>query len=155
MTTTTKIASITFDAHVVREYSATPNVQQLGEHRCTMDLYFGTDDHGCIEWDIQSLEETAEIGLTFEIGPKGERNLIDYDGIFELPPEAVDLLRQNGVAVCNSYDRRVRLQFGNSPPVDLNEIRTELTRLQEWVEWAQVGDSYQPTPDTPAITRVA
>ena len=45
--------------------------------KSVMDLYLNTDDTGFIEWDIPKLGMTEEIGLVFEIDPKGKRTLVD------------------------------------------------------------------------------
>ena len=67
--------------------------------KSVMDLYLNTDDTGFIEWDIPKLGMTEEIGLVFEIDPKGKRTLVDYDGVFSLPDQAMDLLERNGIDV--------------------------------------------------------
>ena len=72
---------------MVRERSH--SVQNIGSHASTMTLY---TDH--IEWDIPTLDETVEIGLEFE-----GKTLVDYDGVFSLPKEAVKLIRQCGYRV--------------------------------------------------------
>lgn len=89
----------TFTAEIVREHSSSPVVQDLGEYESTMSLYFRPDGGGFIEWDIPALEDGAEIGLWFEYSDNGTRTLVDYDGIFSLPREAVALLRAAGVIV--------------------------------------------------------
>lgn len=64
-----------------------------------MELHFENDNTGFIEWDIPSLERTEYIGLWFEIDQDGKRTLSDYDGVFALPSEAIELIRKNGVEV--------------------------------------------------------
>lgn len=63
----------------------------------TMDLYFRTDNTGFIEWDIPDLDMTEHIGLVFEIDVAGKRTLTDYDGVFAIPDQAMDLLERHGV----------------------------------------------------------
>jgi len=65
--------------------------------KSVMELYFYKDNTGFIEWDIPKLEMFEHIGLTFEIDPKGKRILTDYDGVFTLPDQAMDLLEAHGV----------------------------------------------------------
>ena len=65
--------------------------------KSTMDLYFYPDNSGFIEWDIPKLGMTENIGLVFEITQDGKRVLTDYDGVFSLPDQAMDLLEQHGV----------------------------------------------------------
>ena len=62
-----------------------------------MELYFYKDNSGFIEWDIPKLDMTEHIGLVFEITPEGKRVLTDYDGVFSLPDQAMDLLEKHGV----------------------------------------------------------
>ncbi len=62
-----------------------------------MDLYLHTDNTGFIEWTNDEFDLCEGIGLTFEIGVKGGRTLVDYDGVFSLPDQAMDLLEKNGV----------------------------------------------------------
>lgn len=66
--------------------------------KSTMDLYLHTKSlTGYIEWDIPDLEMTEGIGLVFEIDTKGKRTLVDYDGVFTIPDQAMDLLEKNGI----------------------------------------------------------
>lgn len=60
-----------------------------------MRLY-GTPDkyRYAIEWDIPSLDDVEEIGIWTE-----NNVLTDYDGVFSLPKEAIQLLRDNGITV--------------------------------------------------------
>jgi hypothetical protein len=67
------------------------------KEKCTMELYFYKDNTGFIEWDIPNLGMTECIGLTFDIDVKGKRTLVDYDGIFAIPDQAMDLLEKHGV----------------------------------------------------------
>ena len=80
-------------AELVRETTA--SVNPLGNYEFTMELF--TDDENTptlIEWDIPELEETEHIGLEFD----GKR-LEDYDGVFDLPYEAIKLIRKSGYVV--------------------------------------------------------
>jgi hypothetical protein len=103
----TKIASKTFTAQIVREYSAVRTVDSLGSRKSTMDLYFRKDATGFIEWDIPAIDECNEIGLWFEIDAAGVRTLSDYDGLMSLPVEAVDMLKEHGVIVPDEFDDRL------------------------------------------------
>ncbi|MEX0597121.1 MAG: hypothetical protein WD512_11530 [Candidatus Paceibacterota bacterium] len=76
------------------------NVTPLGEHEFTMELF--KDDQGVptmIEWDVPSLEETEHIGLWFD-----GKTLTDYDGVFELPIEAIKLIRKYGYSVPRDFE---------------------------------------------------
>lgn len=79
----------TFTANLVSEtsYSAT----SLGRHDCTMEFFQPRRNEGFIEW-VYGEEDVVEIGLWFD----SAKNLIDYDGVFELPKEAIALLESLG-----------------------------------------------------------
>tara|TARA_R110002126_G_scaffold275217_1_gene420597 strand:- start:579 stop:878 length:300 start_codon:yes stop_codon:yes gene_type:complete len=91
----TLIESITHITPINLEYSS-GSISQ-GKHGWTMDLYFNDDNTGFIEWDIPSLDRTENIGLWFEIDKDGKRTLSDYDGVFSLPSEAIELLHKHGI----------------------------------------------------------
>lgn len=87
-----QIASKTFVSQLISETSY--HVSELGKHKSTMYLYFDENNcRGLIEWDIPPLQTVVEIGLSFEDDCK---NLQDYDGVFSLPKEAIELLEENG-----------------------------------------------------------
>jgi hypothetical protein len=66
--------------------------------KSTMDLYLHTESlTGYIEWDIPDLDMVEGIGLVFKIDAKGKRTLVDYDGVFTIPDQAMDLLERNGI----------------------------------------------------------
>lgn len=50
--------------------------------------------HAMIEWEIEELEEFENIGLILT-----GNVLTDYDGVFELPPQAVGLLLELGYTI--------------------------------------------------------
>ena len=86
-----KIASLEFEAELVREYSAVATVDSLGRRKQTMTLYLQNERAGMIEWIAGDDGEGACIGLIFE-----ERRVVDYDGVFSLPMQAVKLLESAG-----------------------------------------------------------
>ena len=84
----------TFNAELVRDSSF--GQESMGMHQNTMEfgLTKGTDKQGYIEWvfaDEDGEEDVVEIGLWFEKG-----RVVDYDGVFELPKEAIMLLEAKG-----------------------------------------------------------
>lgn len=87
------IATKTFTSPIVLERSITPILEQMGEHEYTMELYEFENGAYAIEWDIPTLEETVLIGIW--VYPK-TKIVSDYDGVFELPKEAIKLLEENG-----------------------------------------------------------
>lgn len=93
-----KVDSLDFRCVVVKEYSYTSTPQILGDADNTMDLYLNDDrKEGCIIWDYlldkESMDEVV-IGLWFE-----NDELIDYDGVFELPEQAMQLIKRNGFTI--------------------------------------------------------
>ena len=67
--------------------------------RSKMELYFDKDDTGFIEWTCDELDLAEQIGLWFQFDRHGRRTLTDYDGVFSIPDQALDLLERNGVDV--------------------------------------------------------
>lgn len=98
----TLIDTVTHKTPVNYDYSS--GLIPQGIHGWTMDLHFSKDNTGFIEWDIPTLSRTEEIGLWFDIEADGKRILCDYDGVFALPSEAIELLRKNGVEVGEEYE---------------------------------------------------
>ena len=88
-----QIARLEFEAELVREYSAVRTVDSLGHRRQTMILY-AEGGRGLVEWEAGDDGEGAVIGLIFE-----GRRVVDYDGVFSLPMQAVKLLEAAGYDV--------------------------------------------------------
>jgi hypothetical protein len=72
--------------------------RRIGKYASTMTLY-ADGPHYLIEWDIPKLEMTEHIGLTFE-----HKTLVDYDGVFSLPREAVAFLRKQGFTIPKEFE---------------------------------------------------
>jgi len=92
-----EIATVSFRSRIVREFSSSPRPAELGTHDSTMTLYgLPKEGHGryAIEWDIPGADEVVEYGIWTENGV-----LVDYDGAFSLPSQAIQLLRDNGITV--------------------------------------------------------
>lgn len=66
-----------------------------------MVLFLNKDATGYIEWECEEFDMHEEIGLRFAIDPKGKRTLTDYDGVFAIPDQALDLLERNGIDVAD------------------------------------------------------
>ncbi len=97
-----KIATKTFTAPLKLEGSW--GAMDMGTHESTMDLYLHpTEPRGFIEWDIPRLDETEQIGLTFEVRD-GVRHLADYDGVHCLPQQATEMLRAEGIVVDKEFE---------------------------------------------------
>lgn len=92
----TSIGKLEFMSPINMENSFTQwNVSK--KTKSVMELYFNKDNSGFIEWEIPKLDMVEHIGLIFEIAPDGKRILTDYDGVFDLPDQAMDLLEKHGV----------------------------------------------------------
>lgn len=75
--------------------------RSLGHYKSTMELFAYEDEPKCflIEWDIPQLEETHHIGIWLD----RNNELQDYDGVFELPKQAIEILRKNNIIVSESF----------------------------------------------------
>lgn len=62
-----------------------------GDHESTMELFAFPGGGYQIEWDIPSLETTEHMNIEVE-----HRTVTGYDGVFELPLQAIELLEENG-----------------------------------------------------------
>jgi hypothetical protein len=92
-----EIAKITIKpTHMVSEGSW--GSRSVGKHASTMTLY-AEHNHYFIEWDIPELEICEHIGLTFE-----HKTLVDYDGVFSLPKEAIRFLRKQGFRIPKEFE---------------------------------------------------
>ena len=107
----TKVDSLTFTAQL--QYEGTWGELQAGKHETTMDLWLlppvAATRSGFIEWDVPTLEETVEIGLKMETefntmtGTSYTMVLTDYDGVFSLPKQAIELLERNNIFVPEDF----------------------------------------------------
>lgn len=91
MNSITSIAKKTFTSHLNSETSFAST--SLGTHESTMELFLYADGSYGIEWDVPSLDTTEHIGIWVEDGTK---TMCDYDGVFQLPKQAIELLEENG-----------------------------------------------------------
>lgn len=78
-----------FSADVVKEYSS-GHVEILGKFDNSLELIRSEDDHFIIEWIIEDYD-VVHIGLDLE-----GNQIIDYDGVFELPEPVVSFLTTLG-----------------------------------------------------------
>lgn len=85
--------SISIDNGFVNNYQ--------GEFDQTFELFKEDDTHFMIEWDIPNMETTEHIGLTFD----KDGNLIDYDGVFSVPDEAIEWIESLGLGLNMEYAR--------------------------------------------------
>lgn len=89
------IATKEFKSRVVREYSAGP-VENLGIFNNTMELYHIENNEYLIEWSSDDEEIYVQIGIWVENIWVKNKKVTDYDGVFELPKQAIELLKNNG-----------------------------------------------------------
>ncbi|WP_298845627.1 hypothetical protein [uncultured Clostridium sp.] len=57
-----------------------------------------SNGEGWFEWNVDDLEITEEGGLSFE-----DKELVDYDGVFELPKQLCDFLSKHGYNMDYAY----------------------------------------------------
>ena len=90
---TALIATKDFITHVVSE-TAYGIREDYGECKSTMRL-IALKGRYLIEWDVfdeqGAVIDSAEIGIWME-----HNKVVEYDGVFELTKEAIELLRENG-----------------------------------------------------------
>ncbi len=91
-----EIAKLQFKAELVLESSY--SVADIGEHDNTMTLW-ASDTPGVyqIEWvyeDARGDEDVEHIGIWVD----KDNELVDYDGVFSLPKEALQLLKNAGIS---------------------------------------------------------
>lgn len=87
-----------FKNKIVREYSF-GHVKALGEAKCVMELLSDESDdtYFQIVWDIEFSdggEDEIVIGIWTD--DDDVRKVVDYDGVFSLPEEAIKLLEDKG-----------------------------------------------------------
>lgn len=103
------VKKIEFKANLVLERSITPVVEQLGEYDSSMELYTqdGTLAPGCgtIEWDNTRGEGDDYDEIVEHIGVwwNANKELTEYDGVFSLPAEAIQLLEEVGITVGDDF----------------------------------------------------
>ncbi len=88
--------TLTFTSNINVDNGCT-NLSQ-GTHESTMELF--KDNNGVlmgIEWDNPI--DIVFIGLWFD----NDKRLKDYDGVFELPKQAIKLIRKAGYIVPNEF----------------------------------------------------
>lgn len=87
-----KLDETKFVADLISETSMSSVATELGSHESTMTLYKNGEDSYYIEWDIPTLDTVELIGIWCE---EGTKCVYDYDGVFQLPVEAIRLLHKN------------------------------------------------------------
>jgi len=80
-----------FQSQVVRE-TAYGVIEDLGMQKQTMKLHHIESSY-LIEWIVGEgvYEEIVEIGIWVK-----DKKVVEYDGVFELPKEAIQLLKDEG-----------------------------------------------------------
>jgi hypothetical protein len=97
------IATIKFKSGFYSESSMVSTVTDLGDHEAEMTLYIDDSDPtwGSLEVDIPTLGEYLDIGLRFD---DDKKTLVDYDGVFSLPSQGIQLLRDHGFIVSEDFE---------------------------------------------------
>ena len=90
------LATKEFKSELVREYSWSPHPYPVGMADNVMELWVGDDGTGCIiwNWEVEDGSDYDEevIGLWWNF----DKTITDFDGVFEIPDQAIDLLKENG-----------------------------------------------------------
>ena len=114
---------IRFEKELVLEnsYSST----NIGKHINEMELFIHPHGKsGCIVWNYwpENDEDDNEtvIGLWFN----GNKEIEDYDGVYELPEEAVKLIRDNGYG----FDENMKESY----PDEDEEYEKELREVDDY-----------------------
>lgn len=91
-----KIATYEFKSEIVKEYSSTSKLENLGMADNKMELYVSDDKRtGSIDWEIDFEDGEGDcigIGLWFN----ENKELTDYDGVFSLSSYAIEFLEREG-----------------------------------------------------------
>lgn len=92
------IASKEFKTELQLEYSMTPVPTKLGMADNKMDLYVSENgDIINISWWYKLADgEEDEIGMGIEVDEDDNKRVTGYDAVFELPKEAIALLKMAG-----------------------------------------------------------
>ena len=90
MNTKPFIGSFEFNSPINHDNGYT-NKNLIEDTKSTMDITITEDGSGHVIWDIEELEMEECIGLWFD-----ENELIDYDGVFELPEQLITFLNSQG-----------------------------------------------------------
>jgi hypothetical protein len=85
-----KVAETEFDAQVVKEYQS-GSVERYGMLHNSVRLYLYTPTYYNVEWEAGDLD-VVHIGVWTDSNKK----LTDYDGVFSIPKEIVQFLKDNG-----------------------------------------------------------
>lgn len=95
------IKKLNFEAELQLEYSYTSVTKPLGKHKCSMELWTkdGTlkDGVGEIEWFMDVDKDVEEGVAIIGVWWNCDKELTDYDGVFNLPNEAKKLLNEVGI----------------------------------------------------------
>lgn len=134
-------------------YTNTPQ----GDNDSTMELLAYDNGAFAIEWDIPSLDETILIGIWVDVRKK----VIEYDGVFELPAQAVLLLYKNGfdasevgelwsIATETIGSPEFMCHDDNENPLlfgFLGEVNKEIEREDEFACKVKIVDGYLVSAD--------
>ena len=89
-----------FNSPINIERSSSPVMEHVGQLDSTMELWMdeGHAPTG-IEWVVDDGQFVEDIGLVFD-----GKTLTDYDGVFSLPKEAIQLIRKAGFIVPSDFE---------------------------------------------------
>lgn len=91
-----RILSRTYHDSVINEIDANGHANTNSERGVEVTLHWRETDQAPVMAEVSSKtgDHHAEVGLKFE-----GLELVDYDGVFEMPSEVIDLLKKNGLDV--------------------------------------------------------
>ena len=84
-------------------------LKSLNTTKSTMDLHTTADPAYCmIEWHDKLIDNVEHIGIWLEdvefiVDTYEKATLSDYDGVYELPAQAVKLLKACGIVVAEEF----------------------------------------------------
>lgn len=95
--------TLIFEKEIFIERSCTSKKQSIGVSKSEMTIWVDSIGDQCatIEWVYnigRDSEDSIGIGVWFE-----KNRLVDYDGVFELPKQAIKVLNMNGFVVPKDF----------------------------------------------------
>lgn len=106
------VRKIEFTSDIIEESSMRATAVSLGRANCIMEFFIRdgvlpTSGEGEIEWHLEFLDECGKLSGEDDveyIGVRYENGILtDYEGVFQLPPQAIELIRAVGISVPEDF----------------------------------------------------